>query len=67
MLFHWRNLRDPTLRAASFGALAAAVLFEGRPEKRRGLAEAVTRFSQARARREPGLGDQAILRRVADR
>ena len=67
VLFHWRNLRDPALRAASFGALAAAALFEGRREKRRGLAEAVARFAAAGARSEPGLGDRAILGRVAGR
>jgi GT2 family glycosyltransferase len=64
VLFHLRNLAEPELRAGLFGALAASALFEWRPAKRDGLAEALSRASEARAERD-GLGDRAILARAS--
>jgi GT2 family glycosyltransferase len=67
VLFHLRNLRDPKRRAASLGAWAAFALFETRPERLEGLAQAFSRDAAAPQRRGRGPSDAAILDRVAPR
>ena len=67
VLFHLRNLRDPQRRAASLGAWAAFALFEPRPERLEGLAQAFARDAAAPRRRGRGPSDAAILDRVAPR
>jgi GT2 family glycosyltransferase len=67
VLFHLRNLRDPARRAASFGAWAAFALFETRPERLEGLAQAFARDAADPRRRGLGPSDAAILDRVASR
>lgn len=67
VLFHLRNLRDPGRRAASLGAWAAFALFETRPERLEGLAQAFARDAAAPHRRGRGPSDAAILDRVASR
>lgn len=67
VLFHLRNLRDPKRRAASLGAWAAFALFESRPERLEGLAQAFARDAAAPQRRGRGPSDAAILDRVAPR
>ena len=67
VLFHLRNLRDPERRAASLGAWAAFALFETRPERLQGLAEAFARDSAEPRRRGNGPSDAAILERVERR
>jgi GT2 family glycosyltransferase len=67
VLFHLRNLRDPARRAASFGAWAAFALFETRPERLEGLAQAFARDAADPRRRGRGPSDAAILDRVSPR
>jgi GT2 family glycosyltransferase len=67
VLFHLKNLRDPQRRAESLGAWAAFALFETRPERLEGLAEAFARDAAARRRRGGGPSDSAILDRVTPR
>jgi GT2 family glycosyltransferase len=67
VLFHLRNLRDPQRRAASLGAWTAFALFETRPERLEGLAQAFARDAAAPRRRGRGPSDAAILDRVASR
>jgi GT2 family glycosyltransferase len=67
VLFHLRNLRDPQRRAGSLGAWAAFALFETRPERLEGLAEAFALDAAARRRRGRGPSDAAILDRVTPR
>lgn len=67
VLFHLRNLRDPQLRAASFGAWAAYALFETSAERLEGLSQAFALDAAAPHRRGRGLSDAAILERVAER
>lgn len=67
VLFHLRNLRDPGRRAASFGAWAAFALFETRPERLEGLAQAFARDAADPRRRGGGPSDAAILDRVSAR
>jgi GT2 family glycosyltransferase len=64
VLFHLRNLQDPSRRLACLGALAALALFDDRVPRRRGLAEALERFSAAGASPHVGLSDSEILARV---
>ena len=63
-LFHLRNLEDPRLRAASFGALAAYALFDDRAARTRGLADAMRQFPRIGRRREKGLADTTVLTRL---
>ena len=67
VLFHLKNLRDPERRAASLGAWAAFALFETRPERLEGLADAFARDAAAPQRRGRGPSDAAILERVGVR
>lgn len=67
VLFHLKNLRDPGLRAASFGAWAAYALFETRAERLQGMAEALALFDASPRRRAPGLRDAEILERASGR
>ena len=64
VLFHLRNLRDPSLRAQNLGAWAAHALFDGREPLRRGLSEAVEAFARSGRRCDPGLADDEILARA---
>jgi GT2 family glycosyltransferase len=63
-LFHLRSLRDPEWRAEMWGAFAAYALFEPLPERRVGLAEALSRESVATPPRAGDLSDRDILKRV---
>jgi GT2 family glycosyltransferase len=63
-LFHLRNVQDPALRAANFGAWAACALFDGRPAVEEGLAQALRRFADAGRRENRGLSDAEILART---
>lgn len=65
VLFHLRNLQDPRLRAANFGAWVAHALFERRADRLQGLAEAAVLFAACGPRTEVGLGDEEILRAVS--
>lgn len=70
VLFHLRTLEEPRLRAAQFGAWAAAALLEALPERRAGLAEALERHARAPRHVPPGplpetVSDAEVLRRVA--
>ena len=67
VLFHLKNLRDPARRAASLGAWAAFALFETRPERLEGLAQAFARDAADPRRRGHGPSDAAILDRVSAR
>jgi hypothetical protein len=67
VLFHLRNLQDPSRRIACLGALAALALFEGREPRRRGLAEALERFAGRPVPAGTGLSDAEILERVGGR
>ncbi len=67
VLFHLRNLRDPRRRAECLGACAALALFEPRPPRRAGLAEAVRLFASAGRAPDEGLSDDEILRRAGGR
>ena len=67
VLFHLKNLRDPERRAASLGAWTAFALFETRPERLEGRAEAFARDAAAPQRRGRGPSDAALLERVAAR
>jgi GT2 family glycosyltransferase len=67
VLFHLRNLQDPSRRIACLGALAALALFEGRDPRRRGLAQALERFAGRTAAAGKGLSDAEILERVGGR
>ena len=62
-LFHLRNLRDPRRRAATFGAMAALALFDGRPAAVSGLAAGLAAFGNAGPHSPGGLGDEDILAR----
>lgn len=64
VLFHLRNLQDPSRRLACLGALAALALFDDREPRRRGLAEALERFTAPAAPAVAGLSDAEILARV---
>ena len=64
VLFHLRNLQDRRRRAANYGAWLAHALFEGREDRRQGLAEAIAAMSRAGPRTDGGLSDDAILARV---
>jgi GT2 family glycosyltransferase len=64
VLFHLRNLQDPARRRACLGALAAMALFDDRPARQRGLAEALERFSAVGPVSRAGLSDDEILASV---
>jgi len=66
-LFHLRNVQDPRLRAANYGAWAAYALFDGRSAVTEGLAQALSRFAAAGPRHEEGLSDAEILARTGPR
>jgi hypothetical protein len=61
VLFHLRNLRDPALRAQAYGALAAYALFEGHPERLKGLRDALAPERLAGTERDGGLDDRTLL------
>lgn len=67
VLFHLRNLQDPGARAENFGAWAAFALFEARPERQEGLAEALAAYRRVGRRFLAGLSDAAILEKVRSR
>jgi GT2 family glycosyltransferase len=65
-LFHLRNLQSPRLRAASLGALAALLLFDGRAAVRDGVAAGLAEFNRLGRRAAAGASDGAILARMGD-
>ena len=67
VLFHLRNLRDPSLRAQNMGAWAAHALFDRREALLRGLSEAIDAFARSGPRSDPGLADGEILARAGGR
>lgn len=64
VLFQLRNLQDPSRRLACLGALAAVALLDDREPRRRGLTEALERFSAQAAPALAGLSDGEILERL---
>jgi GT2 family glycosyltransferase len=67
VLFHLRNLSDPSLRAENLGAWAAHALFDAREQRLHGLAEAMGRFQEFGRHVGDGASDAEILERSSAR